>query len=130
MAKPIQPAPGVSYSIEVIGARRPGTADLYHWLLRIPWWQAILVIAGVYLFWNVVFALAFLVTGGVDRAAPGSFLDAFFFSVQTFGTIGYGAMVPVTPIANAIVTVESIISLVTTALATGLVFVRFSLVKG
>ena len=130
MAKAFIPAPGLSYTIEVRGARRPGPADLYHWLLRISWWKAIAIIAGVYVFWNVVFGLVYLAIGGVDRAAPGSFLDAFFFSVQTFGTIGYGSMTPTTHLANAVVTLESITSLVTTALATGLVFVRFSLVKG
>src|SRR5205085_1475466 len=63
-------------------------------------------------------------------AQPGSFADGFFFSVQTLGTIGYGAMYPVTRLANALVTAESVIGLVVTALATGMVFVRFSRIRG
>jgi inward rectifier potassium channel len=64
--------------------------------------------------------------GGVAGVAPGSLGDAFFFSVQTIGTIGYGAMYPVSPAANAVVTAESIVGLIATALVTGIVFARFS----
>jgi inward rectifier potassium channel len=130
MTKPVKPAPELTYSIEVVGARRPEVSDLYHALLRMAWWQALAVIVGVYLALNLLFAALFVAVGGVEKAQPGSFVDAFFFSVQTFGTIGYGVMYPATRAANAIVVVESIASLITTALATGLIFVRFSLTKG
>ena len=60
------------------------------------------------------------------HAAPASFRDAFFFSVQTMGTIGYGAMFPESTAANVLVVAESITSLTLTALATGLVFAKFS----
>lgn len=114
------------YEVHVVGAPRPGLRDLYHGLLRIPWWATLLVIAGGYLLLNVLFALAYLVTGGIAHAEPGSFSDAFFFSVQTMGTIGYGAMFPETRAANVVVVLESVTGLVATAFATGLVFVRFS----
>ena len=60
------------------------------------------------------------------HARPGSFEDAFFFSVQTMGTIGYGAMYPESPIANAIMVGETFVSLTLTALMTGLIFAKFS----
>lgn len=123
-------APGASYSVEVIGGRRPGPSDLYHALLQMRWWKALGLIVAVYLALNALFAAAYVSTGGVANAEPGSVLDAFFFSVQTFGTIGYGGMAPISRAANAVVTLESVTSLVTTALATGLIFVRFSLTKG
>jgi len=63
---------------------------------------------------------------GIANAAPGSFADAFFFSVQTMGTIGYGSMYPATRLPDAVVVAESDTGLVVTALATGLIFVRFS----
>ena len=129
MARGVRVQTNLSYAIELVGARRAELSDLYHWLLRISWWKALLVIAAVYLALNVLFALLYLLTGGVANAEPGSFADAFFFSVQTFGTIGYGAMHPASAAANVIVVVESLVSLMTTALATGLIFVRFSLVK-
>ncbi len=56
----------------------------------------------------------------------GRFWQAFFFSVYTFATIGYGNVTPVGWAANAIVTIESISGLLSFALATGVVFSRFS----
>jgi inward rectifier potassium channel len=117
---------GEGYEIRVVGGAPLGLRDLYHGLLRVPWWAALATIVGGYLALNVVFAAAFLAVGGVANAAPGSFADAFFFSVQTMGTIGYGSMYPATRAANAIVVAESVTGLVVTALATGLVFARFS----
>jgi inward rectifier potassium channel len=117
------------YQVRVIGVPAPRARDLYHWLLRVSWWTAFALLTGSYLLLNALFALLYLVVGGVASVAPGSFLDAFFFSVQTMGTIGYGAMYPATRLANAVVVLESVTGLGVTALATGLVFVRFSLTR-
>jgi inward rectifier potassium channel len=114
------------YRVRVVGGPPAGLRDLYHALLRVPWWGALAVIVGAYLALNVVFAALYVATGGIAHAAPGSFADAFFFSVQTMGTIGYGSMYPETRLANALVVAESVAGLVATALATGLVFARFS----
>ena len=65
-------------------------------------------------------------SGGVANARPGSFYDAFCFSVETMGTVGYGWMYPTSAAANAIMIVESVTSLIVTAVATGLVFAKFS----
>jgi inward rectifier potassium channel len=62
----------------------------------------------------------------VTNARPQSFFDAFCFSVETMGTIGYGAMYPSSVAANTIMIVESVTSLIVTAVATGLVFAKFS----
>ena len=79
-----------------------------------------------YLTVNALFAVGYWLTGGVANVAPRSLVDAFFFSVQTMGTIGYGAMYPVSRAANCLVVAESIVGLTLTALATGLVFAKFS----
>ena len=121
--------PGADYRFIVVGAPRPLARDLYHALLRVPWWAAIATIVGAYLALNAVFAALYLATGGIAHARPGSFVDAFFFSVQTMGTIGYGSLYPESPAANALVVAESVTGLVATALATGLVFVRFSQIR-
>jgi inward rectifier potassium channel len=113
-------------NIRIFGAPPAALRDLYHVLLRVPWWAVFLVIVGSYLALNLVFALFYLWSGGVANVAPGSFADAFFFSVQTMGTIGYGAMHPTSTLANVLVVCESVTGLVLTALMTGLVFVRFS----
>ena len=115
-----------AYSIHYIGTPTPGLRDLYHALLRVPWWGALAVIVGSYLAINGLFAVSYVAIGGVANARPGSLTDAFFFSVQTMGTIGYGTMFPASTGANVLVVTESVISLVITAMATGLVFARFS----
>jgi inward rectifier potassium channel len=75
----------------------------------------------------VVFAGLYLMfPGEVANLAPGDFPNAFFFSVETFGTIGYGYLYPKGLEANLIMTVETFVGLVYVALATGLVFARVS----
>lgn len=96
------------YEIRVVGVPAAGLRDLYHWLLRVPWWAALAVIVGGYLLLNALFAAIYLAVGGIANAASGSYLDAFFFSVQTMGTIGYGSMYPATRLANAMVVAESV----------------------
>jgi inward rectifier potassium channel len=115
------------YEIRVIGAQRTPLRDLYHGLMRLSWPATLLVIAGGNLVLNALFAFGYLAVGGVEHARPGSWLDAFYFSVQTMGTIGYGTLAPSSNAANAIVVVESVTSLVFTAVATGLIFAKFSL---
>ncbi len=113
----------------VVGRRRWGVRDAYHFLLGAPWWLVVSLITANFLGANLLFACAYLLLGGVANARPGSFADAFFFSVQTMGTIGYGQMYPSSLIANLLVTAEAVFGLVLTALATGLVFAKFSAVR-
>jgi inward rectifier potassium channel len=118
--------PGATYGIRVIGDERAPLRDFYHGLLRRPWRVTVATISGVFLAANALFAAAYLLVGGIGHGQPGSFADAFFFSVQTMGTIGYGALYPDSLAANLLVVAESITSLTLTALATGLVFAKFS----
>jgi inward rectifier potassium channel len=132
MSRPTRTVDGtkLSYSFKVVGQPPFELRDLYHLLLRVPLWAALGVVVVGYLALNLVFAILYLDLGGIANARPGSFADAFFFSVQTMGTIGYGAMYPSTPVSNALVVCESVVGLLVTALATGLVFVRVSRVRG
>lgn len=81
---------------------------------------------------NVLFALAFLLCGpgalaGADLSSESHrFFDAFFFSVQTLATIGYGRITPMGLPANFLVTFEALLGLTGLALVTGLLFARFS----
>ncbi|AFZ56644.1 ATP-sensitive inward rectifier potassium channel 10 [Anabaena cylindrica FACHB-243] len=101
--------------------------DPYHLLLTIPWSGFLLLICIFYVAINTLFALAYRLGGDcIANAQPGSFLDAFFFSVQTLASIGYGAMYPTTTYANIIVTIEAMIGVVGIAVMTGLAFARFS----
>ncbi|MBD2505220.1 ion channel [Anabaena azotica] len=101
--------------------------DPYHLLLTIPWTGFLLIVWVSYILINIIFALAYWLGGDcIANARPGSFLDLFFFSVQTLASIGYGAMYPKTLYANIIVTIEAMTGIVGIALMTGLAFARFS----
>ena len=101
--------------------------DHYHRALTLPWWGFLLIAAGVYIAINLVFTgLYLLQDGSIANVAHDDVLNAFFFSVQTMATIGYGQLVPRTVYANALVTVEALIGLLMIALTTGLLFARYS----
>jgi inward rectifier potassium channel len=101
--------------------------DLYFGLLTMPWSGFFGVLAVFYFAFNVVFALLYLATGdGIGNARPGAFADAFFFSVQTMATIGYGQMYPQSLAANLLVCFEVLFGMSGLALATGVIFARFS----
>lgn len=102
-------------------------SDLYHWLLNLSWLKLLLLITLAYFATNSFFALAYLTQpNSIANARPGNFFDAFFFSVQTMATIGYGAMYPKTAYANFLVTIEALFGLLGVSMATGLMFARFS----
>jgi len=101
--------------------------DPYHLLLTISWVGFIAFIVLSYLATNALFALLYLAGGDcIKDARPDSFLDKFFFSVQTLASIGYGDMYPTTLYANSIVTIEAMVGLMGIAILTGLAFARFS----
>jgi inward rectifier potassium channel len=101
--------------------------DPYHLLLTVRWPMFLLLIASAYIGINALFAWAYLIGGdNIANARPGSFADSFFFSVQTFASIGYGAMTPKTFYANILVTFEAWVELLSLAVITGLAFARFS----
>jgi inward rectifier potassium channel len=100
--------------------------DFYHQLLTSSWPLLLLEVVAAFSIVNCLFASAYLVAGGIEHARPGSFADAFFFSVQTMATIGYGRMAPVTFIANLLSCGEALTGLLTFALVTGLVFSKFA----
>jgi inward rectifier potassium channel len=108
-------------------ADRDWALDFYHHLLTVSPWALFFILVGTYIAFNLLFgALYLLQPGGIANARPGSFEDAFFFSVQTMATIGYGDMHPATLYANLLVTAEVLLGMTGLALATGLVFARFS----
>ena len=107
------------YDIVVVGAPRATIRDFYFNLVRLSWPRLLLIIIGTYLTANALYALGYLVVGGVEHMPRGDFFAAYFFSIQTMGTIGYGGMIPQTLPANFLVVAESVTSLLVTALSTG-----------
>jgi inward rectifier potassium channel len=101
--------------------------DFYYGVLTASWPMFMAQLAGLFLTVNLIFALLYAADrGGIANARPGSFADAFFFSVQTLGTLGYGVMAPRSLFANLLVTVESFAGILIIALFTGIMFARFS----
>jgi inward rectifier potassium channel len=110
-----------------IGIESRFFVDLYQHILTMSWFWLLSAVVGAFLSLNLLFAFAYLATGGgIENAARGSLSDLFFFSVQTMATIGYGKLVPVTATANILVTVESLIGLLGFAMVTGLMFTKFA----
>ncbi len=121
-----------SFNVVLDGLNPLSSLSLYHWLLTISWAKFLAFITGSYIAVNALFAVAFLLCGpGALESTVGSFAGqpfyrAFFFSVDTFATIGYGNIIPVGVTANTLVTIEALINIVGVALATGVIFARFS----
>ncbi|MCX5732028.1 MAG: ion channel, partial [Deltaproteobacteria bacterium] len=119
--------PGSGREVVSIGLRDSPLRDLYHSLLTARWAQFFGLVLFAYLGANLAFAFGYLAIGdGIEEARPGNFSDAFFFSVQTMATIGYGKMAPRGLAANLLVTLEALIGLLGLALVTGLVFAKFA----
>jgi len=121
-----------SFNVERKGLGLLASWSPYHVLLTMPWPRFLLIGMLTYLLTNSIFAFAYLACGdgALVSTGPGvmsqPFGRAFVFSVETLSTIGYGNIVPVGFAANAVVTVEALAGLMGFAIATGLVFARFS----
>jgi inward rectifier potassium channel len=109
-----------------VNTSRHERRDLYHWLLTLSWVKFGAFIFASYLAVNFVFALIYFTGGGVAEMQPHSFSDAYFFSVETLSTVGYGHMYPDGLFGHLVATLEIMIGLFGVAVVTGLIFVRFS----
>ena len=110
-----------------LGTKESRRFDFYHHTLTLPWWSYLTLGIAAYLALNIVFAELYLLDPkGIDHARPGVFEDAFFFSIQTMATIGYGVLTPSTTYANLLVTAETMVSLMFITFITGITFARFS----
>ena len=104
----------------------------YSNLVSTTWSRFFLFVAVLYLTLNGFFALGYVLCGEnglvntIDTGIHDPFLKAFFFSIHTSATIGYGSTVPVGLPTNILVALESVVSLLGLAVVTGLVFARFS----
>jgi len=120
-------ARGTADQVVAVNLRRQRFSDLYHRTLTMSWPSFFAVGGAIYLLANMFFATLYVLQpASIMNARSGSFLDAFFFSVETIATIGYGVMSPATVYANVVMTVESAVGLLFVAMTTGLVFARFS----
>jgi inward rectifier potassium channel len=104
----------------------------YHTLLDLHSWKFIFFLVLGYILANIFFASVYYLIGvehltGIDRSTPlNEFTDVFFFSSQTFTTVGYGRIAPVGFLASLVATFEAFLGLLGFAIATGLFYGRFS----
>ncbi|HZQ52215.1 MAG TPA: ion channel [Bryobacteraceae bacterium] len=116
--------------------RRSGTTwrDFHPYLIliNIPFAWFMLIVIAAFIVVNLFFAGIYMAIGienlkGAEAPTPGlRFLNAFFFSAHTLTTVGYGSISPSGPAANAIASFEALMGLLAFAIATGLLFGRFS----
>lgn len=121
-----------SLNVDYIGGNRFSNWSLYKYLIKMP---AIKFFGGVllaYVFLNILFASIYYFIG-VDGLSTSknylNWLDCFWFSTQTFTTVGYGHISPVSFLVNLLASFEAFIGLIFFAVATGLVYGRFSTSK-
>ncbi len=101
--------------------------DIYRTVLALSWPRFGLLVLGAYLGINLTFACAYLLGSACIAEMPaGSFSSAFFYSVQTLSTVGFGHLYPATLYGDIITTLEILMGMFFTAVITGLIFVRFS----
>jgi inward rectifier potassium channel len=121
-----------SFNVRRTGLPLVTSLNLYHTLLSMKWSTFLLLVLLLYFVSNLVFGAMYASFGAaalVDTSAEpmaNMFVRGFFFSVQTFATIGYGTIHPAGIVPNLLVTVESYYSLIANALITGVVFARFA----
>ena len=120
-----------SFNVKREGYRPLEALSPYHYLITMSWSKFLWLTIATYLVVNALFAVVYVACGpGALKDTTGSMAShfgiAFFFSVQTLATIGYGGIVPATVAANVVVTIESLVGLLGFALVAGIVFARFA----
>ena len=126
--------PDGSYNVERKTGRLFGNFNPYHWVITTSWTYYFFIVLGFFLFVNVLFATAYYFIGveqliGIPLTTENEFsvwLYCFFFSAQSFTTVGYGGIHPIGEVANFFAIIEAFIGLMTFALATGTLYGRFS----
>ncbi len=109
------------------GIARAVFQDLYHYFMTVSWPKTFGTIAAFFLVFDVLFGCLYdAVPGCIANLNPPGFLGAFFFSVETLATVGYGDMHPQTLYGHAVAMIEIFVGLMMLALITGLMFARFS----
>lgn len=143
MAKNSDPGLGTNYSTEIKRFVNPdgsynirrkgaltGVRDFYKFLIESSWGYFLLYALLYYIVINCIFAGLFLAVGleglSISTTDIPDFLDAFFFSIQTFTSVGYGSVSPMSLSTNIVAAVESFVGLMSIALITGLLYGRFS----
>lgn len=122
-----------SFNVKRLGEPKFRPYEIYHELITMSWPKFILIVLLNYLVANLLFATIYFIIGtehiqGIDPSASAThrFLETFFFSSQTLTTLGYGHVAPASTMASSVAAIESMLGLLGFALATGLLYGKFS----
>jgi inward rectifier potassium channel len=121
-----------SFNIDRVERSRWQSVSIYHALINMSWRRFNFFVFLYFIVINLIFACCYYFAGmkglnGVQGTSPMDlFLEAFFFSTQTFSTVGFGRISPGNHIISSIAAIESLAGLLGFALATGLLYGRFS----
>ena len=125
-APPANRRPDVSKSVRK-GAPAELRRDLFFFFMEGSWTRLMLSFVFAFVILNATFAALFMLEpGSISGSGEDAFAEAFAFSVQTFATIGYGALSPASAWANLVVTIEAVVGVLFVALATGLMLAKAS----
>ncbi len=123
---------GGGFNVEKEGQSFWDSLDTYHELISMSWGRFFLLITGFFFGINLIFAFLYFISGpdaieGVNASTEvNRFLQTFYFSTQTITTVGFGKLNPNTDFVSIVSAFESFLGLLGFALATGLMFARFS----
>jgi inward rectifier potassium channel len=113
--------------LRIVGANKAPHEDLYHFLLTRTWPEFFGLVGLSFFAINALFAIAYWIApGSIANVRPGSLEDAFYFSVQTLATIGYGGMYPQSRYGHIVVAFEALVGMLMVALMTGVTFSKFA----
>ncbi|NOT36369.1 MAG: transporter [Saprospiraceae bacterium] len=118
-----------TFNLKRIGS---GSVSIFHEILQLSWGKMLLLITVFYILINFIFAIIYYLIGadglsGIREGSPVSiFMQCYFFSVQSFTTVGYGGMHPVGMGSSILAGIEALCGLLTFAIITGLVYSKFS----
>lgn len=107
-----------------------GIRDIFKYLVDISWTKFFIILFCGYLVLNLFFTLIYMFCGfeniaGINESQS-LFLQGFFFSIQTFTTVGYGTLAPISVATQSISAIEAFVGFLSFSLATGLLYGRFS----
>jgi inward rectifier potassium channel len=114
-------------AVSIEGLPRRFWQDLYHLSMTIGWTATFGALAAIFLTLNLVFGFLYaLAPGCIANVSPAGFWGAFFFSIETSATVGFGDMHPQTTYGHVVASIEIFCSIMSIALITGVMFARFS----
>ncbi len=121
-----------SVNIKRRGRSLLDSIDLFHEMITISWTKFLLLVISSYVVINLLFASVYYLIGyqsfgNLGHVSEGKdFSELFFFSAQTITTVGYGYIYPKGVMASTVAAIESMLGLLGFALATGVLYGRFS----